>query len=251
MPTTRSKTNGSSQQPVKPAPPASTTSTKRKAPSTEPVPAKKPKKEPTKQAKIEPETGELDTNIEDDDNADNDNQEETVTINRAPVLELWSACVTQTLYPSLAWNTCLSAGSAISTLAAISKGRAIGKIDKPDQTDQAAKQQKRREQESELEELDVMSFHLKLKDGEVMVGDKPKKGNEEALSKKYGGEEVYENVKKTMMDALDSWKGKEEELGKRGFHMYEDFRPSVAAGQKGWGRKGTLSLKTVRDTVAG
>ena len=38
---------------------------------------------------------------------------ESITINRAPVLELWASCVAQFLHPSLSWDTCLSVGGAI------------------------------------------------------------------------------------------------------------------------------------------
>ncbi|CAK1367815.1 hypothetical protein CB0940_11447 [Cercospora beticola] len=244
MPTTRSQSNGTAKT-GKDASPNAITGTKRKASTTKSTPAKKAKNAPTKQTKIEPESGNLDTKVEDDA------EDETVIINRAPVLELWGACITQTLHPSLAWSTCLSVGSAISTLAAISKGRSIGKIDKPDSTEQAAKQQKRKKEQVELEEVDVMSFHLKLKDGSAVVGDQPKKANEDTLKKKYGGDENYNKVRKAMLEALEGWKGKEEELSKRAFHMYEDFRPNIAPGQKGWGRKGELSLKSIRDTVEG
>ncbi|GIZ49293.1 hypothetical protein CKM354_001232500 [Cercospora kikuchii] len=244
MPTTRSQSNGTAKT-SKNASPNATAGTKRKASTTKSTPAKKAKNTPTKQTKIEPESGNLDANVEDEV------EDELVTINRAPVLELWGACITQTLHPSLAWPTCLSVGSAISTLAAISKGRSVGKIDKPDSSEQAAKQQKREKDQAELEEVDVMSFHLKLKDGLAVVGDQPKKAKEDTLKKKYGGDENYDKVRKAMLEALKGWKGKEEELSKRGFHMYEDFRPSVAPGQKGWGRKGELNLKRIRDTVGG
>jgi hypothetical protein len=38
-----------------------------------------------------------------------------------------------------------------------------------------------------------------------------------------------------------------EELEEAGFGLYEEFRPEVARGTKGWGQAGTLSLKRVRD----
>ncbi|KAF2209975.1 hypothetical protein CERZMDRAFT_100026 [Cercospora zeae-maydis SCOH1-5] len=245
MRTTRSQITGIASKKVADSSSNATAGTKRKTVTSKSTPSKRAKITPTKQVKIEPESGHLDTRVE------HDVDDVTISINRAPVLELWGACITKTLHSSLAWSTCLSVGSAISTLAAISKGRSIGKIDKPDSTEQAAKQQKRKENQAELEEVDVMSFHLKLRDGSAMVGDQPKKENEEALKKKYGGEAEYNKVREAMLEALEEWKEKEEELSKRGFHMYEDFRPSVAAGQKGWGRKGELSLKRIRDAVGG
>lgn len=183
-----------------------------------------------------------------DDEADNSG---IITINRAPVLELWTSCVTQFLYPSVSWDTCLSIGGAVSTITAISKGRSIGTVDKPDPGEAQAKREKRKEQaeKDDLDELEVMSFHLRLKDGQAMVGDKPKKAGEEALRKKYGGSEQYIKVRQAFEEALETWKGSEDELDKRAFHMYEDFRPSVKPGQAGWGRKGQLSLDTIRTVV--
>lgn len=176
---------------------------------------------------------------------------DTIIINRAPVLELWASCVTHSLHPSLPWETCLSAGSAISTITAISKGRSIGTIDKPDPGTAQERREKRAEKADKqgLEELEVMSFHLRLKDGQAMVSDKPKKAREEALRKKFGGEQNYESARRAFEEALGKWKGKEDELDKRAFHMYEDFRPSVMPGQAGWGRKGPLRLETVRQVV--
>jgi hypothetical protein len=151
------------------------------------------------------------------------------------------------LYPKISWETSLSAGSAISTLCAISKGRAIGTIDKKDPS--AAEKKKQRSKSDQLEELEVMGFHLMLQNGHVLVSDKPKKANEQTLIKKFG-EEPYKQAKETFQISLQSWSGQEEELNARAFRHYEVFRPTVPKGQKGWGRKGILNLQTVKDAVS-
>ena len=95
-----------------------------------------------------------------------------------------------------------------------------------------------------------MSFKLNLdKHGHALVGGKAKKAGEDALMRKYGGPEQYDNVKETFTDALNSWNHQKEDLNSRAFHFYADFRPSVKPGQQGWGRKGQLSLHTIRDVV--
>lgn len=171
-----------------------------------------------------------------------------VMINRAPVLHLWGACVTQFLYPKLEWSTCLSAGSAISTICAVAKGRSIGTIDEPEDTEeQRRKKEEQKKKEGELDVLEVMQFKLKQKEGKVHFSGKPQSGNDDALRKKYG--EKYDEVKQTFDKALEKWKGSEEELSKAAFGMYEDFRPNVSKGQKGWGRKGVLDLEIIRKTV--
>lgn len=184
-----------------------------------------------------------------DDQAEDSN--DSILINRAPVLELWAATVTSFMYPALSWETCLSAGSGISTLCAVSKGRAIGTIDQPDTAaaEKKREERRRRAENEELEELEVMGFHLKLKDGLAIVGDKPKKANEATLMKKFG-ESEYGRAKGAFQDALKDWKGKEEDLNAQAFHHYEDFRPTVPQGQKGWGRKGMLNLQAVREAVS-
>ena len=184
--------------------------------------------------------------------SEDEQEDDYITINRAPVLELWASCVAQFLHPSLSWNTALSIGGAISTITAISKGRSIGTMEKPDPGEAQRKKEKREEaaEKGGLKEVEVMSFHLNLDDnGQALVGGKPKKGNEDALRKKYGGPEQYDKVRTAFQDSLQSWKGKEEELDKQSFGFYEDFRPSIPLGQKGWGRKGQLRLETVKQVV--
>ncbi|SMY25818.1 unnamed protein product [Zymoseptoria tritici ST99CH_1A5] len=238
MPTTRSQSSGVAKKDA-PSKDVSKPATKRKATDTQKPTAKKQRKDSSSEVKQSTK-----------DTAKGSSDDETsITINRAPVLELWASSVAHVLHPSLSWSTCLSIGGAISTITAISKGRSIGKIQKPDPDEAAEKKQKRQKSDAKLEDVDVMGFNLHLdKDGQAMVGEKPKKSDEEALKKKYGPDS-YEKAKAAFEEALKSWKGKEDELNGRAFHMYEDFRPSVAAGQSGWGRKGVLDLERVKNVV--
>jgi hypothetical protein len=94
-----------------------------------------------------------------------------------------------------------------------------------------------------------MQFKLKTKDGLVYMGGepKPKPGTEEMLKRKFGAR--YEDVRGCFEEGLRSWVGEEDELTREAFGMYERFRPTVKAGERGWGRKGELSLDTVREVV--
>jgi hypothetical protein len=127
----------------------------------------------------------------------------------------------------------------------VSKGKAIGMMESKDKD---TVKKKRAVDEKEFDSIDVMRFHLRVKDGKAYVGDKPQATGEDRLKSKFGGH--YDEVISVFAAALKHWKGKEDELGQRGFGMYEDFRPSVKAGTKGWGRKGELDLDTVKDTVS-
>ncbi|KAF2261216.1 hypothetical protein CC78DRAFT_361206 [Lojkania enalia] len=184
---------------------------------------------------------------------DDQGEEDAVIINRAPVLHLYSACVAHFLYPSLPWPTCLSAGAAISTICAISKGRSIGTIAERNDSNEKKKKlrEEARKKKEGLQELHVMHFRLKIKDGLALVGSeqKGKPGDEEHLRKKFGGGGQYEKVKRAFEECLETWRAQENELDGRAFGMYEEFRPDVSVGQKGWGRKGELRLGTVRRVV--
>ncbi len=176
-------------------------------------------------------------------------------INRSPVLQLWSACVAQHLYPELSWSTSLAVGSAISTLCAIAKGKSIGTIEEREKTpeEKAAQTAQRRAAEAGADrEVQVMGFRLYIKGQDVILQGKPKHGNEGALKAKFGGDENYGRAKTVMDDAITSWMAsdKKGELNAKAFHMYEEFRPSVQGGQGGWGKKGALELDRVREVVA-
>lgn len=179
----------------------------------------------------------------------------SLKINRAPVLHLWAACVAQQVDSSLPWKSCLSAGSAISTLAAISKGRAIGAIDKADEANSVDKQKEREKRRAKTEkaktkELRVMTFNLKFNDqGLALLQGEGKNYPEELLVRKYGGEEAYRATKEAFQSSLAAWTGRKDELNRSAFHMYEKFRPNVPPGQAGWGRKGELNLQHIRDVV--
>lgn len=178
-----------------------------------------------------------------------DELEKPIIINRAPVLELWGACVAHFLHPELSWNLSLSIGSSISTITAISKGRSIGKIAPPDETKNEASDKQKDKNGDDLATVKVMGFPMTLKGDSVMVKGKPKTTREVNLVRKYGSDESYGKAKDAMTEALQDWKGKKGDLDAKAFHMYEQFRPDIAKGQKGWGRKGELHLSKVRDTI--
>ena len=94
-----------------------------------------------------------------------------------------------------------------------------------------------------------MGFPMHVKDGELVVQGKPKQAKEGLLKGKFGDEEDFERAKNAINNALQGWEGKGEELNKKAFGMYERFRPSVKSGQGGWGRKGELLVKDIRESV--
>jgi len=178
--------------------------------------------------------------------------EDTVIINRALVLNLWSACVAHFLHNHLSWPSCLSVGKAISAICAVSKGRSVGVFEKVEETEERRKEkEERRRRAAGLEEVEVMGFRLRLREeGEerlAVLSGRTEGGGEEGLRGKFG--RMYERVREVMETGLESWKGEEEELDRRAFGMYEEFRPSVQQGQGGWGKKGELRLSRIESVV--
>jgi hypothetical protein len=246
MPTTRSaarqprredSTKGASGK-------AASTSAKRKAPpeaDREPMAGNKKPRRKDKAANGE---------REDEKAHEKGSESESIIVNRAPVLQLWGAVVAKSIYPDLSWATCLSIGEAISSLCAVAKGRSVGLIKPPDPTkteDSATK--KRQKQVDGSRVVKVMGFSLRVKDDAVLVGGKPKRLKEENLVHKFGGEQQYSAVKSAFEVSLQTWSSHEDELNSKAFHMYEQFRPNVPPGQKGWGRKGVLNIADIARVV--
>jgi hypothetical protein len=138
----------------------------------------------------------------------------------------------------------LSAGKAISAICAIARGRSIGTISEPD-VDDSKKEDKKKQ--IEADELEVMHFKLRVKDGVVFFGGKAQSGSEDTLKGKFG--DHYDDVRGVFDKGLQKWGERKEELDKLAFGMYESFRPEVPKGQKGWGRKGILDLEKIREVI--
>ncbi|CCG82057.1 protein of unknown function [Taphrina deformans PYCC 5710] len=168
---------------------------------------------------------------------DTDVHSDPIKINRAPVLDLFASCAAQFEHPDLPWTLCLSLGSAVASICAISKGRAIGQIPASNNNDDESSTRR----QDNL--VSVLGFHVPVRDGAAYVGDTKKAANEGYLKGRFG--DRYQEVKETMQTSLQSWKGHEEEFSKKGFHMYEKFRPG--SGQ--WGQVGGLHVEEVGKAI--
>ena len=193
--------------------------------------------EKSKKPKVEQEDKPLQTLKKSDDT---DTHSEPIKINRAPVLDLFAACAAQFEHPDLSWSTCLSIGSAVASICAVSKGRATGHFAEKEPDEAKAKESKEKKEKSSVT---VLKFELALEDGLACMGTQKKPANEGYLKSKFG--DRYDEVRTTMQEALASWKGHEDEFDKTGFRMYEKFRPGSGA----WGQKGGLELEKVRDVI--
>ena len=177
--------------------------------------------------------------------------DQTIRINRAPVLTLWAAVVAKRL--GFDWDAALTLGRAVAGSSAQMKGRALG-IYEPSHEPPSKAAEERREK---LEAEDTVGVRLL---GRVVPAVRTAEGIR-ALEKDYrpaSAESVERYLASKFGEHLNEARGAMErlagsmspkELNQRGFALYEAFRPSVPAGARGCGAAGELDLSRVTALV--
>jgi hypothetical protein len=162
----------------------------------------------------------------------------TISINRAPLLTLWAAVVAQRL--GFDEDEALSLGKAVAGLNAQAKGRRLG-LFKPHEE----KPKKAREREpGEVFRVEVCGRPVPATNTEqgfrAVRGNKPVEpaGVRRYLEGKFG--ENLKAVQAALKKLARAYPPKE--LAERCFGLYEQFRPEIPEGVKGWGAKGDLDL---------
>jgi hypothetical protein len=166
----------------------------------------------------------------------------TISINRAPVLTLWAAVVALRL--GFCWDESLSLGKALAGLNAQSKGRRLGIFKPHEEKTKAARERERGEQFwVELCGRPVPAKNttdgIRAVSGRAVV---PAESAEAYLETKFG--DHLEAARAAMMTLAHAYRPRE--LAARAFALYEEFRPAIPEGVKGWGAKGVLDLRKIR-----
>jgi hypothetical protein len=167
----------------------------------------------------------------------------TLRINRAPVLTLWAAVVAERL--GFAWEEALTLGRAVAGLNAYAKGKALG-LFTPTPQDVQAHRRARHGKET----LRVALLHRAVPATHTDAGlralskEKPidPATVQRYLTSKFGAalDEAYEAMQLLATSRPPA------ALADEAYHLYEQFRPAIPAGTKGWGAAGTLSLEAIR-----
>ena len=170
---------------------------------------------------------------------------DSVRINRAPVLTLWSAVVAERL--GFNRDEALTLGKAVAGLTAQAKGQRLGIF-----TPSPAEVRKKRAQKAReagvcrLELLGRAVPVLHTDDGLRAVARDQKpvtpQSVEKYLASKFGA--ALADVRAAMTALARS--RKPAALAEEAFGLYESFRPEVPAGESGWGARGTLSIGKIR-----
>lgn len=165
-------------------------------------------------------------------------------VNRAPVLTLWAAVVAERLgYPRA---TALTLGKAVAGLNAQSKGRRLGIYEAPPPTPPGKKTRKPALPAGEVVLLLGRAVPVvRTPEGvRAAVKGNPERpaSVERYLEQKFGA--ALPEVVAAMRDLAASVTPKR--LEETGFALYEQFRPAIPEGVRGWGAKGKLDLARIR-----
>ncbi|MBI4788436.1 MAG: hypothetical protein HY782_15500 [Chloroflexi bacterium] len=163
-------------------------------------------------------------------------------INRAPVLTLWATVVAERLGYKRA--EALTLAKAVTGLNAQAKGQRLG-IYQP-RAETPEKQRKRKEAETFTVLLLGRPVSAVSTDEGIRATTKGRpiraESVESYLQGKFGDD--LEDTQKAMRELARAFKPSE--LAARAYALYEDFRPEIPEGTRGWGAKGILNLDHIR-----
>ncbi len=166
----------------------------------------------------------------------------TILVNRAPVLTLWAAVVAERLGHDHA--AALTLGKAVAGLNAQSKGRRLGLFEAPEPGARPKKAKPRKA--PELVQLlgRAVPVTRTPKGVRAVVNDRPEDpaAVERYLGQKFG--DALPEVTAAMKALAKSMPPRR--LEGEAFSLYEEFRPRIPEGVKGWGAKGVLDLTRLR-----
>lgn len=161
-----------------------------------------------------------------------------ISINRAPVLTLWATVVSERL--GFDKDEALSLGKAVAGLNAQSKGRRLG-IFKP-QEEKPEKARKTEQGKRLLVEVCGRSVPATNTDEGIRAvqGGKPIDADSvrRYLENKFGDD--LPPVRSAMTRLAKAYRPKER--ADHAYSLYEQFRPEIPGGKKGWGAKGELDV---------
>jgi hypothetical protein len=170
--------------------------------------------------------------------------EPKVIVNRAPVLTLWASVVAERL--GYTREEALSLGKAVAGLYAQLKGQHLGLLQsgsKPSEPSAPA---------SEPPSITLLSRPIPItrtRQGvrAVSKGEPIDSGSVERYVKRAFGDSLP-SVRQAMEGLAAAYEPNE--LARMAYNLYEQFRPQVVNGIRGWGAKGELDLELLRSLAS-
>ena len=167
-----------------------------------------------------------------------------VKINRAPVLTLWATVVAERL--GFDRDTALTLGKSVAGLNAQAKGQRLGIFEKPkDQPADAVSKAHKPDEQFSVPILGRSVPAVQTPQG-VRATTKGQPVDpasvQRYLEQKFGQD--LADVQAAMEQLAKAYKP--DELAAEAYTLYEQFRPTIPEGTRGWGAKGELNLDTIR-----
>jgi hypothetical protein len=172
---------------------------------------------------------------------------DTIKINRAPVLTLWGVIVAERL--GYNHDEALTLGKAMAGLNAQSKGQRLGLFKPAESAVKAEGGEKSDERQAgetfmvEVVGRPVPATHTEHGLRATAKGEAiDPKSVERYLQQKYGARLAEASLALQALAQAYS----PQELERRAYTLYEQFRPEVPEGTRGWGAAGDLDLQRIR-----
>jgi hypothetical protein len=166
----------------------------------------------------------------------------TITINRAPVLTLWAAVVAERL--GFGRDTALTLGRAVAGLNAYSKGVSLGLFEPSSKVVDDHLKKAKRGAALKVDLLHRAVPVVRTTDGlRALSKDRPVSpaSVERYLEGKFGDD--LGAARRAMAKLARSLP--RQEIAARAYRLYEQFRPEIPAGVRGWGAAGKLDLDRI------
>jgi hypothetical protein len=172
---------------------------------------------------------------------------QTITVNRAPVMTLWAAMVAERLGHDP--DAALTLGKAVAGLNAQAKGRRLGLYEEP--PDQLEETAQRRRPTGDRQLVTVLGRAVPVVQTSQGVRATVKGQPVNPASVRRYLERAFGRDLAAVRVALEALAQAypPDQLAARAYALYEQFRPAVPEGTKGWGAKGDLRLDAIRALV--
>lgn len=169
-------------------------------------------------------------------------QQRAISINRAPVLTLWAAVVAERL--GFERDTALTLGRAVAGLNAYAKGVSLGLFEP---SSKALDEHLKKAKAGATLKVDLLNRAVPV--GRTPAGlralskDRPisSASVERYLQGKFG--EDLGSARRAMEELAHSLPPRE--IAAHAYHLYEQFRPDIPPGVRGWGAAGKLDLDRI------
>ncbi len=168
----------------------------------------------------------------------------TIHINRAPVLTLWATVVAERL--GYDHEAALTLGKAVAGLNAQSKGRRLGIYEEKPESDK----EKKPPAKAAGKTVKITLLHRPVPAVRTPQGlratakDQPiePQSVQRYLERSFGAQ--LPEAQRALEELAQAYPP--DRLAERAYELYEDFRPAIPEGVKGWGAKGSLKLDAIR-----